>query len=205
MLSSKVRRLRSGVIESFTTKAREDIQMKTAKGNEENQSAWESTAPSPTQGPNTRNLLVVGIAVVLAGIVTLLYLRASVTVKTSAAAPAPTASSAAAEPVLVEFEKLKGKWLRPDGGYVLEIKKLLPENALEAAYYNPNPIHVGKAKLYKERGFVKVFVELQDVNYPGSTYTLIYDKENDQLCGVYYQATQQQEYQIAFERMPPGS
>ena len=107
--------------------------------------------------------------------------------------------------MLVEFEKLKGKWLRPDGGYVLELKRLLPQNELEAAYFNPNPIHVGKAKLSKERGFVKVFVELQDVNYPGSTYTLIYDVENDQLRGVYYQATQQQEYEIFFTRLPPGS
>jgi len=121
-------------------------------------------------------------------------------------APAPAASvSPAAEPVLVEFEKLKGRWLRPDGGYVIEIRRLQPDNALEVGYFNPNPIHVGKAKLYKERGFVKVFIELQDVNYPGSTYTLIYDKESDQLRGVYYQATQQQEFEIAFERMPPGS
>ena len=121
-------------------------------------------------------------------------------------APAPAASTApAAEPVLVEFEKLKGRWLRPDGGYVIEIRRLQPDNALEVGYFNPNPIHVGKAKLYKERGFVKVFIELQDVNYPGSTYTLIYDKESDQLRGTYYQATQQQEFEIAFERMPPGS
>jgi hypothetical protein len=117
----------------------------------------------------------------------------------------PAVSTAAAEPVLVEFDKLRGKWLRPDGGYVLEFKRLLPQNDLEAAYFNPNPIHVAKARLYKERGFVKVFVELRDVNYPGSTYTLIYDVANDQLRGAYFQAMQQQEYEVAFERMPPGS
>ena len=143
-------------------------------------------------------IVIVAVAVIAAAILYVVLGRQTV------APSAPAVATAAPEPVLVEFEKLKGKWVRPDGGYVLEIKKLLPDNALETAYYNPNPIHVGKAKLYKERGFVKVFVELQDVNYPGSTYTLIYDKENDQLCGVYYQATQQQEYQIAFERMQPG-
>jgi hypothetical protein len=116
-------------------------------------------------------------------------------------APQPDAP----QPVAATFEKIKGKWLRPDGGYVLEIKRLLPDNALEAAYFNPGPIHVGKARLYKERGFTKVFVELQDVNYPGSTYTLIYDADGDLLRGVYYQATYQQEYPITFERMPPGS
>ena len=175
--------------------------MKSPMDNEEQRSAWE--APSLTRGLNARNLILIGSVIGVAAIGALFFMRVAVT---PAAAPVVSAAvTAAAEPVLVEFEKLKGKWLRPDGGYVLEIKKLLPENTLEAAYFNPNPIHVGKARLYKERGFVKVFVELQDVNYPGSTYTLIYDKENDQLCGVYYQATQQQEYQIAFERMPPGS
>jgi hypothetical protein len=120
-------------------------------------------------------------------------------------APAPAGGQQAVESVAIEFEKLKGKWVRPDGGYVIEIRKLLPDNALEVGYFNPNPIHVGQAKLYKERGFTKVFVELQDVNYPGSTYTLIYDVANDLLRGIYYQATQQQEYQISFERLPPGS
>jgi len=167
----------------------------------EPRSAWES--PSLTRGLNARNLILVGSVIGVAAIGALFFMR--VTVKPAPGPAKAAVATASAEPVLVEFEKLRGKWLRPDGGYVIEIKKLLPENALEAAYFNPNPIHVGKAKLYKERGFVKVFVELQDVNYPGSTYTLIYDGQNDQLRGVYYQATQQQEYQVAFERLPPGS
>lgn len=111
----------------------------------------------------------------------------------------------AAGSLAVEFEKVKGKWVRPDGGYVIEVKALLDGGAVEVAYFNPNPIHVGKARLYKERGFTKLFVELQDVNYPGSTYNLIFDAENNQLRGVYYQATQQVEYQVAFERLPPGA
>lgn len=50
-----------------------------------------------------------------------------------------------------------------------------------------------------------MFVELRDVNYPDSTYSLIYDVANDQLRGIYYQALQQQKYEVAFERIPPGS
>jgi len=116
-----------------------------------------------------------------------------------------TSAKPATESVAVEFGKLKGKWVRPDGGYVIDIRALLDGGALEVGYFNPDPIHVGKAKLYKERGFTKLFVELQDVNYPGSTYNLIYDTEHDLLRGVYYQATQQVEYQIVFERLPPGN
>ncbi|MEI7903131.1 MAG: hypothetical protein WCK89_23070 [bacterium] len=152
----------------------------------------------------TRILCIAGgVAVVAAAVAAGVWWRCA---GKPSAAPDVSSSSpvSAAAPVLVEFEALKGKWLRPDGGYVLELKRLLPQNELEAAYFNPNPIHVGKARLTKERGFVKVFVELQDVNYPGSTYTLIYDKENDQLRGIYYQATQQQEFDIFFTRLGNG-
>jgi hypothetical protein len=99
------------------------------------------------------------------------------------------------------FEKIKGKWMRSDGGYYLEFKRLMPNNELEAAYFNPNPIHVGKARLYEERGFTKVFVELQDVNYPGSRYTLIFNVEKKQLIGNYFQATQGVDYEVSFEKM----
>lgn len=175
--------------------------MKSSMDSKEPRSVWE--APSLTRGLNARNLILVGSVIGVAAIGSLFFVRVST--KPAPGQAKAAVAAAAGEPVLVEFEKLKGRWVRPDGGYVLELKRLLPDNGLEAAYFNPNPIHVGKAKLYKERGFVKVFVELQDVNYPGSTYTLIYDVANDLLCGVYYQATQQQEFQIAFERMPPGS
>lgn len=115
----------------------------------------------------------------------------------------PSSTTPATDSVAVEFETLKGKWNRMDGGYQLEFKKLVDKNTLEVAYYNPNPIHVGKARLYKENGFTKVFVELQDVNYPGSAYTLIYDAQNKLLRGTYYQATQQVEFQVEFQREQP--
>ncbi len=124
------------------------------------------------------------------------------TPKTPAKAATKTEAPTKGGQLQIEFETLKGKWLRPDGGYVIELKELLPDNKLTAAYFNPGPINVGEAKIYKENGFTKVFVKLQDQNYPGSTYTLIYDKDNDQLRGIYYQATYQQEYQVGFTRMP---
>lgn len=149
-----------------------------------------------------RTVLVMG-AIVCVAIAAIVFVL--VGVRDAGPKKQASESAAADRPLLAEFDALKGKWVRPDGGYVIEIKKLLPGNALEVGYFNPNPIHVGQAKLFKERGFTKVFVELQDVNYPGSTYTLIVDKENDILRGVYYQATQQEEYQIYFERLPPGN
>lgn len=114
---------------------------------------------------------------------------------TPAVKAAPTVQLTAA------FEKIKGKWVRADGGYVLEFKELLQNNTLDVAYFNPSPIHVGKARIYEERGFTKVFVELQDVNYPGSRYTLILNTDKNQLVGNYFQATQQVDYEVAFDKM----
>ncbi len=114
-------------------------------------------------------------------------------------APLATKSDAPVQ-MISAFDRIKGKWVRSDGGYVLEFKKLKDNNELDVAYFNPNPIHVGKARMYEERGFTKVFVELQDVNYPGSRYTLILNVDKNQLVGNYFQATQQVDYEVAFEK-----
>ncbi len=39
------------------------------------------------------------------------------------------------------------------------------------------------------------------MNYPGSTYTLTYVADKDLLVGIYYQALQQQSFEVYFERM----
>lgn len=110
----------------------------------------------------------------------------------------PAPSSARTDPA---FDKLTGRWERPDGGYVLEITSVEPGGKLQAAYFNPGPIHVSRAFAFKEGDTTKVFVELQDVNYPGCTYSLKYDPEYDQLYGEYFQAALQQTFDVAFARL----
>jgi len=99
------------------------------------------------------------------------------------------------------FDKLKGRWQRPDGGYVLAIKSIAAGGAMDAAYYNPNPIHVAKAEAKRADATLQVFVELRAPNYPGSTYTLTYDQEHDQLRGDYFQAVERQTFKVVFVRM----
>jgi uncharacterized protein (DUF2147 family) len=99
------------------------------------------------------------------------------------------------------FEKLAGKWQRPDGGYIVEIRSVEPGGKMDAAYFNPKPIHVAKAEASQEGETVKAFIELRDVNYPGSTYTLVYDPATDQLKGIYYQAALRQQFEVFFERL----
>ena len=100
-----------------------------------------------------------------------------------------------------ELEKLKGKWERPDGGYILEIRGVDAGGKLDADYFNPSPINVSRALAYRETGETRVFIELQDVNYPGCTYKLAFDTKNDQLFGQYFQASMQQTYDVAFARL----
>ena len=117
--------------------------------------------------------------------------------------PAVRATNSPAPPATPHpgFEKLKGRWQRPDGGYLIEIRSVEPGGKMDAAYFNPRPIHVAKAEASQEGETVKVFIELRDVNYPGSTYNLVYEAKNDQLAGIYYQAALQERFEVVFERM----
>lgn len=99
--------------------------------------------------------------------------------------------------------KLIGQWQRPDGGYVLELSIAAPEGQLNAAYFNPRPINVARADWKLQDGRLLVFVELRDVNYPGSTYTLNYDAATDRLIGKYFQAVAGETYDIEFLRKGP--
>ncbi len=96
---------------------------------------------------------------------------------------------------------LTGRWLRPDGGYFLELSGIGPEGRVKAAYFNPRPIHVSRAQWRRQEGRLGLFVELRDVNYPGSTYTLVYQGEKDRLAGIYYQAALQQPFEVEFVRV----
>jgi hypothetical protein len=101
----------------------------------------------------------------------------------------------------VEAQRLVGNWLRPDGGYVLGILKVDPSGRVEAAYANPRPIHVARAVASSTGNTMKLFVELQDVGYPGSTYDLTYDPNDDSMKGIYFQAQIQQRFDVVFVRM----
>lgn len=100
-----------------------------------------------------------------------------------------------------EFPKLIGRWQRPDGGYIFEVKSVGADGVMDGAYFNPKSIRVAKAEASREGDATKVFIELRDVNYPGSTYSLSYDPVSDQLKGIYYQAVEKQRFPMAFVRM----
>ncbi len=106
-----------------------------------------------------------------------------------------------AGPAQDDVQHLAGRWLRPDGGYVLELKDIQKDGSLKASYFNPRPIKVYLAKWNREKGVLNLFVELRDINYPGSTYTVQYDPKTGRLKGTYFQAMEKQTYNIEFFRV----
>jgi hypothetical protein len=100
----------------------------------------------------------------------------------------------------LDFAALKGRWVRTDGGYVIEIKSVDPGGWMQAAYYNPNPINVSRAEAARSGAAVTVFIELRGPGYPGSTYTLIHDPKSDELKGIYHHAGLQKNFEVVFIR-----
>jgi hypothetical protein len=121
-------------------------------------------------------------------------------------APTPTSSArnslaAPANPAELGFRALHGRWLRPDGGYILDIQGVDARGKIDAMYLNPRPILVSRAEATRDSSILRVFVELRAPGYPGSTYTLTYDPTRDQLVGIYFQAALQQRFDVTFVRV----
>jgi len=115
----------------------------------------------------------------------------------SATEPAATVPQKKETP---DFDRLVGNWVRPDGGYVIEISKIYPDGKVDAAYFNPQSIHVSRSTVSEKDGIIELFIELQGKGYPGSTYTLKYNPEYDAMVGIYFQAVIQQPFDVIFQR-----
>ena len=97
-------------------------------------------------------------------------------------------------------QHLKGIWIRTEGGYKIEIIEVKDDGKLDAAYYNPNPINVGRSEWRIQNKTLQLYVELQDKNYPGSLYKLTFDEKTETLKGTYYQAVAGQTFEVHFTK-----
>jgi hypothetical protein len=95
---------------------------------------------------------------------------------------------------------LVGNWLRTDAGYRILVTKVNADGTLDAQYFNPNPINIGRANWEESSGNLKIIIELRDENYPGSIYTLSYLSDRDILAGKYYQAVEGLTFYVEFAR-----
>lgn len=133
----------------------------------------------------------------------LLKILLTVTLTLAMAAPGIPAREApppAENPTLTSGEVLSGQWRRPDGGYVIQIKSIGEDGRLEAAYFNPRPIHVESAQWIYGGGVLQLRIRLNDTGYQGAYYLLRYDPATNRLVGEYHPANQQT-FEVAFERL----
>jgi hypothetical protein len=99
-----------------------------------------------------------------------------------------------------EVAPIVGRWRRPDGGYILDIRGVDEAGDLVVGYFNPRPINVSQAQAVRGSRGLHVFVELRDQNYPGATYRLDYDAGKDVMIGVYHQPAINQSFEVYFVR-----
>lgn len=159
---------------------------------------WALCQSTHRRSPNTLRLSPVLCGVALCGLLVSCGNKTETLPPPQATGTNVAPSAAAVSP---ELAKLVGKWQRPDGGYILEIKSVDPSGKMDAGYFNPNPINVSRAAAWRDNTTTKVVIELRDVNYPGSTYSLTHDPQSDQLYGQYFQATMQQTFDVTFARV----
>lgn len=117
-----------------------------------------------------------------------------------AQAPAGVQAVAASAPQAPAFSTLVGRWVRPDGGYVIDIKAADASGKLSATYANPSPLPFYTAEAARDGSALKLYFELRAGGYNGSTYRLVYDAASDRLKGVYFQAVARQQFEVAFTR-----
>jgi hypothetical protein len=121
--------------------------------------------------------------------------------KTAISASDSSSDSNAPNATPDNLRRLIGRWVRPDGGYVIDIRNVHVDGKMQAAYFNPRPIHVSQAQVTQKEGEIQIFIELRDAGYPGATYALRYNAKHDVLVGLYHQPAVGQTFDVAFARM----
>ena len=177
----------------------EDRTVMVKKGSAMNKRKGSTRPPKTIQKKNftnsRNNLISLVIVVLLVIVVTVIW-----TTQKKQQTPPPPVIAVTGQPDRTILQSLVGKWIRPDGGYVVLVRSVYPDGTIDAEYLNPRPIHISQAQASGDGDTARLFIELSDVGYPGSTYTLTYKRETDVLTGIYYQAVQGQEYDVLFVR-----
>jgi len=145
-----------------------------------------------------RRLVSAGTNVLWRGVATAFLASLIGVAAAQVAAPAPKSPAAVAGKANPDV--LEGAWVRPDGGYLILIKKASADGRLEASYFNPKPLPFAKAQFVRDGATLRLSFVLEAGGYGGSTYDLTYDAANDQLKGVYYQAVMKQKFDVQFAR-----
>ena len=174
----------------------------TAMASKGNETKRAKIGASGKKGRSNRVGLMVLVAVVCVAAVTGYYFfkkgAGADRSEDPVAASQPRTSQAASQDAAHGFQPLIGRWRRPDGGYVIEVRGIDADGKIDAGYFNPRPINVARAEASRDVDGLKVFIELRDVGYPGATYSLNYNPSQNVLEGLYYQPTAGQTFEVVF-------
>jgi hypothetical protein len=163
-----------------------------------------SRKPAPTSSKRRFPVIWVvlgSVGLAIAASIFLYHLRYADSRQATATTSGESSSEKAASTLKdIQFGNLIGRWRRVDGGYIIDIRRIGANGQMDAAYYNPKSIHVSRAETSLKKGAPYIFMELRDVGYPGSTYTLMYRPQQDILAGFYFQAAVKQTFEVVFAR-----
>ena len=144
--------------------------------------------------------MINNIRVFLMGLMVAVFLMSGMSTHTTRVTHAAEGGANKQSAKKIDAQRLAGRWIRPDGGYIMELRDIKKDGSLKASYFNPRSIKVYRAEYGLQEGKISLFVELRDVNYPGSKYHLQYDPESDRLKGTYFQALERQTFTVEFIR-----
>lgn len=99
-----------------------------------------------------------------------------------------------------KYHMLIGTWIRTDGGNTLVIEHVDRDGKVLASYIRGEDIVETQSHVSTASGDMELSVDLRRLGKSGRTYKLRYDKESDQLVGVYHHHVFRQDYQIYFVR-----
>jgi hypothetical protein len=95
---------------------------------------------------------------------------------------------------------LKGIWERTDASGELTISEIMDNGFLTATYGNPKGINIEKAVWLNTSDVLRIYILFREDLYPGSSFSLNYLPEKDQLLGTYFDALTNESYTVSFKR-----
>jgi hypothetical protein len=95
---------------------------------------------------------------------------------------------------------LKGIWQRTDASGELTISEIMDNGFLTATYGNPKGINIEKAVWLNTSDVLRIYILFREDLYPGSSFSLNYLPEKDQLLGTYFDALTNESYTVSFKR-----
>lgn len=114
---------------------------------------------------------------------------------------AETTKGSDLKPASIDKNVIIGNWIRTDAEYQIKISDIKNSGVIIAKYFNPRPINISRSEWVYSEGFLRIYVELRDENYPGSNYNLTFIPERDMLVGDYFQAVEGLTYYVEFSRL----